>query len=252
MKNQYFGDVNDYRKYGLLRLLKRRGARSVAICWMLTEDDGKTDGRFTEYLADPIKWRHYDPELYDALRHSVLKKKIRNVLEAESAQLIPHAWYYPRILKDSQADRLEYFRAFFQWSKPSDMVFFDPDNGIEVKSIPIGRKSSSKYIYWDEIVQAFSLGHSIVIYQHFGRVDRGFFIRTLIDEIARKTGARELFSFMTSNVVFLLLPHRNEVLSFEKCAQLVGRTWQGQILPTFHNLTTGKEHNYSTALRLFS
>ena len=36
MKNQYFGDVNDYRKYGLLRLLGRAGKVKIGVCWMLT------------------------------------------------------------------------------------------------------------------------------------------------------------------------------------------------------------------------
>lgn len=59
MKNQYFGDVNDYRKYGLLRALTGQGALTTTVCWMLTPDDGRTDGRFTEYLAQPDRWRHY-------------------------------------------------------------------------------------------------------------------------------------------------------------------------------------------------
>jgi hypothetical protein len=44
MKNQYFGDINDYRKYGLLRGLSNRGEIRTAVCWMLTTDDGRGDG----------------------------------------------------------------------------------------------------------------------------------------------------------------------------------------------------------------
>ena len=39
MKNQYFGDINDYRKYGLLRILSTYGPIKTAVCWMLTPDD---------------------------------------------------------------------------------------------------------------------------------------------------------------------------------------------------------------------
>jgi len=39
MKNQYFGDINDYRKYGLLRLLTDGGDIRTAVCWMLTPGD---------------------------------------------------------------------------------------------------------------------------------------------------------------------------------------------------------------------
>jgi hypothetical protein len=48
MKNQYFGDINDYRKYGLLRRLQ--AGLSLCVCWTLTDDDGSSDGRFLEYL----------------------------------------------------------------------------------------------------------------------------------------------------------------------------------------------------------
>ncbi|CAA9432540.1 MAG: hypothetical protein AVDCRST_MAG37-733 [uncultured Rubrobacteraceae bacterium] len=50
MKNQYFGDVSDYRKYGLLRVLSSEGEISTGVCWMLTPSDGRTDGRKLEYL----------------------------------------------------------------------------------------------------------------------------------------------------------------------------------------------------------
>jgi hypothetical protein len=40
MKNQYFGDINDYRKYGLLRMLHSTGDGRLLVAWMLTPDDG--------------------------------------------------------------------------------------------------------------------------------------------------------------------------------------------------------------------
>jgi hypothetical protein len=38
MKNQFFGDINDYRKYGLLRILSggKRASVAVAGCSLLT------------------------------------------------------------------------------------------------------------------------------------------------------------------------------------------------------------------------
>ena len=35
MKNQYFGDVGDYGKYGLLRFIAKRGV-TIAVNWYLT------------------------------------------------------------------------------------------------------------------------------------------------------------------------------------------------------------------------
>ena len=45
MKDQYFGDVNDFRKYGLLRLLTLQDGLRLGVCWMLTAPDGRPDGR---------------------------------------------------------------------------------------------------------------------------------------------------------------------------------------------------------------
>src|SRR5687768_3003787 len=64
MKNQYFADINDYFKYGILRCLGKGGLR-IAVCWMLTPDDGRSDGRKISYLSNPDRWRNYDPVLFD-------------------------------------------------------------------------------------------------------------------------------------------------------------------------------------------
>ena len=51
MKNQYFGDVNDYKKYGLLRGLSCDGAIKTFVCWMLTESDNRIDGNKRIFLS---------------------------------------------------------------------------------------------------------------------------------------------------------------------------------------------------------
>jgi hypothetical protein len=79
MKNQYFGDVNDYQKYGLLRLLANDGQFKIGVCWMLTTDDGRSDGNFTAFLSKPQAWHKYDPPLFDLLHKWVISDRSRNV-----------------------------------------------------------------------------------------------------------------------------------------------------------------------------
>lgn len=80
MKNQYFGDINDYRKYGLLRQLSGKGAISTAVCWMLTPDaEGSNDGQRLAYLQQPERFSHYDPALFDLLHQKVQVRGLRNV-----------------------------------------------------------------------------------------------------------------------------------------------------------------------------
>ena len=90
MKNQYFGDINDYRKYGLIRLLADSGVIRTGICWMLTPDDTSTDGRFTKYLDEPEEYKKFDPDLYDFLGHKTLQmvKRYSHLSEDHKADVL--------------------------------------------------------------------------------------------------------------------------------------------------------------------
>ncbi len=187
MKNQYFGDVNDYRKYGLLRALTGPGEISTVICWMLTPDDGGPDGRFTNYLLQPKTWRSFDSNLYDKLRDIVTSQRKRNVNLTVEMELIPSARAYNRVLPDDRNERSRYFKAFWDISEGNDLIFFDPDNGIEVKSMRYGWKGSSKYLYWHEFDRAFKKGFSMLVYQHFPRKKRDSFIQQMTEEMRKRS-----------------------------------------------------------------
>ena len=232
MKNQYFGDVNDYRKYGLLRLLTGQGGLSAAICWMLTPDDGRSDGRFTEYLQQPERWRPYDPALFDTLREMVARREERDmdlVDLAGEAGILPAARFFVRTLRDDLQSRSRYFEVFWSVAQGCDLIFFDPDNGLEVKSRPAGRKGSSRYLYWTELEQAFSRGYSVLVYQHFRREKRDAFIERIAQEMRQRTGAACVYSFRTARVVFFLLPSDRQATAFEHAVACLPETWGDQI-----------------------
>jgi hypothetical protein len=229
MKNQYFGDVNDYRKYGLIRLLTKQGEISTAVCWMLTPDDGRTDGKFTDYLESPEKWRRYDPKLFDVLGDLVLVKGVRNVNQVEMSRVLPNALFYTEITPDDRKDRAKYFNDFLALAVDCDLIFFDPDNGLEVKSRPYGRKNSSKYVYWRELITAFAAGHSLLVYQHFPRIDRGQFIQIKAQELMTKTGGREVYTFRTPFVLFLLAVQEHHRNFLKVSSRQVAEAWNRQI-----------------------
>ena len=229
MKNQYFGDINDYRKYGLLRLLSGHGEISTAICWMLTPDDDRTDGSLIEYLHQPETWRSFDPELFDHLQDLVVERGLRDVHLAESAGMLPACRFYPELLPDDADGRGRYFERFFPLTEGCYLIFFDPDNGIEVKSKPYGRKGSSKYVYWQELTTSFSRGRSLLIYQHFPRVPRDQFVPSKAREVAEKTGAREVYSFRTARVVFFLVPQDRHREYLRERSHRVEEVWASQI-----------------------
>ncbi len=238
MKNQYFGDINDYRKYGLLRLLSGRGKLKTAVCWMLTPDDQSSDGRHIKYLRYPLLWSQYDSELYNWLQETVIKKHCRTVSAFEKNGLLPSAYFYRDILPDDARGRPGYFKSFMDIAQSSDLIFFDPDNGIEVKSVPYGRKGSSKYLYWREIVAAYITGHSVLAYQHFPRVKgikRDMFINALARRLFKETGARTVYTFRTTYVVFLLACWEQHRAFFDAVIPEVDSNWDIQFRISIHN-----------------
>jgi len=148
MKNQYVGDVNDYVKYGLIHSIAKIFGKKILFVWMLTEIDNN-DGNKIKYLNYPQKYRHYNPALFDELQNIVKNKynNIDNIIAMEQNKLFKKYHYFNEFIKDDKKSRCEYFQRVNSLAKKYDTVFFDPDNGLEIKSCKYGNKKSSKYLY---------------------------------------------------------------------------------------------------------
>jgi len=235
VKHQYFGDVNDYRKYGLLRILQSESGLRLAVCWMLTPDDGRTDGKFTSYLRQASTWRQYDALLFDLLAEVVPSG--RNVRHVEEKQLLSGTILIDRIVPDDRALRADYFGEVHRAFDDAGLVFFDPDNGIEVPSCPLGRKDSSKYVSWLELSTTYRGGRSLLVYQHFRRQNRSTFIEEMATQLLARTNAPVVICFRTSNVAFFLVSQPAHEEGLRKAARNVGNVWRGQIEVTDHHRT---------------
>lgn len=227
MKNQYFGDIYDYFKYGLLRQLTGQGEIPTVICWMLTRNNEQKDGHQIDYLRNPGSWSGFDPEIFDFLRAQVLDKGKRDVEAIEKSQLLQNTGFFSDLLSDELAQRENFFRKFEATSEKATLVFFDPDNGIEIKSVGYGKKKSSKYLYWTEIERNFSAGHSLLIYQHLPPKPRRQFIHQLAEKFTRVIGTGSLFSILTSRVAFLMVPHPSELNYFREKLATIEIVWEG-------------------------
>lgn len=124
MKHQYVGDINDYRKYALLRALSAGGANRIGVCWMLTPDDGRSDGNLLGYLQQPDSFRHFDPELFDILAHAASEPDRRRLQTIEDSGAIPDAIYYNEMLPDDEARRMVFMRRCAAALGDVDVVFF--------------------------------------------------------------------------------------------------------------------------------
>jgi hypothetical protein len=232
MKHQYFGDVNDYRKYGLLRVLQRESGLRLAVCWMLTPNDGRTDGQFTSYLRDSRDWRQYDADLFDLLAEVVpVERHLRHV---EDKQLLGGSILIDGVVPDDRALRDEYFSEVLRELGNAQLVFFDPDNGIEVPSCPPGRKGSSKYVAWDELAATYHSGRSLLVYQHFRRQNRATFIQMMANELLARTDASQVCCFRTSNVAFFLVCRPGHKDALDQACAKVSSEWRGQMEFTRH------------------
>ena len=229
MKNQYFGDVNDYKKYGLLRLLSNNGCKKIAVCWMLTADDKRTDGNLIKYLKDPGKWEKYDSQLFNKLETCLSDPTKRNVAGAAETQIVPGAKYYTQLLTDIVAERERYFQEFMTIAQTCNLSFFDPDNGMEIKSRHAGKRNSSKYLYWQELKQFWGEGQSLLIYQHFPRAEHQKFIETLVEKVHRELNVSDVITYRTNRVVFVLIPQTQDIDYYDQRSQIVDKDWDGQI-----------------------
>jgi hypothetical protein len=224
VKDQYFGDVNDYRKYGLLRALLASVDLRLGVCWMRTEPDGSSDGRNLAYLDNARDYRRFDGELFDWLQQTMRGFPDRRTARIETSSLLPGAAYFAEILEDGHAHRKAWFAACRKQLADCDLIFFDPDNGLE-RSIGMGQSRSHKYLYWAEVRETFSAGASVLVYQHFPREARAAYIERLVERLRAETGAPAIFSFRTPHVVFLLAACERHAETFREVVRALHLRW---------------------------
>lgn len=229
MKDQYFGDINDYRKYGLLRAIIGTSRLRVMMAWMLTHDDGSTDGKFVSYLEQPHEWSRYDPILFERLQGLLANGQQRRVSLIENTGLLPNAQYLSVHVPDAASNRSEWFTSLSEQARRSDLVFLDPDNGLEIKSRPYGKKNSSKFVYWSEAQALWTSGKSLLIYQHFIRENRITYIQCMLEALKAATPGSFVEALSTPHVVFLMALQPNHQPFHSGIVESVQENWEGQI-----------------------
>lgn len=174
MKNQYFGDIGDYGKYGLLRFLAGHEL-TIAVNWYLTRNDQSNDGNIRGYLTKE-KNRIYDPDLFDVLRRMCAQNK-KDVCSFAGLGMIPGAGYFDKIVEPvlSTLTVSEKRLARKQWHQEAlavcdgyDLVFLDPDNGLRAGT-PTAKKDTVKFVYSSEAADYYERGQDVVYYCHKGR-----------------------------------------------------------------------------------
>jgi hypothetical protein len=257
MKNQFFGDVNDFRKYGLLRVLTgctdskndyNNVELTLAVCWMLTTNDDSSHGGKTSYLSIQI------PNIYSNLDYylfnyfvelDIANGKNRNVKHAQNDRCLPmRSLFYSQHIFSERRERTEYFNNFLNQAKEFDILFYDPDNGMNVKSHRYGTKHSNKFLYWCELIDSYWSGQSILIFQHFARPigGRDLFISNMANELKQSIGIDEIYSFKSSHVVFFLLPQDRHSVVFKGKIEFLREKWSSNRAIKKAGFTEIKKH----------
>jgi hypothetical protein len=147
MQDRYAGNIGDFGKLALLRCLTE--GRRLAVCWYLCngEGDDERSSRSFDYLKRPDEFRHLAPEIFDALNEVFAPGRggSRSVAALEASGLLPDAIFHrtevprPLVLRRQWGDEL------VAAVSDADLVFLDPDNGIQ------GTRLSPKHVALSEL-----------------------------------------------------------------------------------------------------
>lgn len=135
------------------------------------------------------------------------------------------------------AHRNDWLRVCLQVTEGCDLLFFDPDNGLEVPSIPKPHPKAGKYIYWNELIPFWARGNSLLIYHHLNRtVSAAQQVEVLADRFTIELdGARivPLVFRRGSSRVFWLIHHGDDLgLELEsRAVDLLNDGWSRHFRP---------------------
>jgi len=227
MNNQFVGDFKDYLKYGLLDIISEITKMKVLIVWMATHDNGNVRKGDIGYFDKLEKYKKYNENLFNEL-NGLVKNGKKNIESVKNIETLRKYTSCSEILEDNEIQRKEYFEGVYACAKDSDLVFFDPDKGIEIPSCKSGKRSSSKYIYWKEIEKIWEMEKDILIYQHFRRYEEHYpFALELIEKCQRRLSNVKIVPFVTRDVLFLFLTRKsNDVISNIKA--MVFSKWENE------------------------
>lgn len=252
MQNKYVGDVGDFGKYGLLRALCGKFSGQVirlGVVWYLVPNEKKTnDGGMTSYLQESSTsgklLRRCDPDLF-ALLGSIVNRGVRSVESIARMSVLPRGtifyaepltfehlpWTGPESKAVRLAHRAKWLTRALDGTQTSNLVFFDPDNGLEVKVKP-HQKKGPKYAYYDELMPFYERGQSLVIYQHIHR-KRNETAEIQVDQrlrvIRERIGNADTFALLyhrgTARAFFVVPSRDHQRMLLERAQEFVRGPW---------------------------
>lgn len=233
MQNRYTGDIGDFGKLGLLRILQSAGL-TMGVNWYLTPDEThNSDGRHVRYLEN-WEFSECDQLLWTELR-SIVNTEKREVQALQNDRILK-ALYFSEPLVLSGKAKTERRSIRKDWHKKAldklvgtDIVFVDPDNGLVVPSA-VGTVKENKYVLADEIADYYSQNSSVVYYQHKARKKDAFYIDQQ-DQLLKRTelngatGIAMKFKTTSQRYFFFVIQPRHRELIEDAVNGMLATTW---------------------------
>jgi len=199
VQDKYVGDVGDFGKYGLLNEIckKSNGSVRLGINWFYVtrEEKQRGAGRYIGYLndekKDSKKYADCFRDLYDKLNGIVDGR--RSIKEIENGLILPkETIFYSKPLpyssvnpSEREEDRKNWFKESLSQLKSADIIFLDPDNGVQTNKVRKTQIKAIKYVFKDEIKEYYELGKSLIIYNHRDRKPRSEYDRKITDSLGQ-------------------------------------------------------------------
>ena len=117
----------------------------------------------------------------------------------------------------------------------SNLVFFDPDNGIEVKST--NSKNKHKYVAWADIRTAFDSGKSVLVYQHYSRMNRDKFIAEKLAEF-NNYFQEDVFVIKVKHSVYFLLSQDKHKNVISTALKVYSSLWKDAAVVKKHSIVS--------------
>jgi hypothetical protein len=193
--------------------------------------DGSSDGNKLKYLDNDDKWAPLDSELYYHLQTTLQSDKSRSVFSIEYSNLLNNTAYFSDIVPRDSDERNNWFYKLIDKASEADIVFFDPDIGMEVPSAPYGTKKSPMYLYWREVQEIWKKGKSLIIYQHFRGEERNSFKKRILSELNEHINNSFIDAITSSNVIFLLALQPHHKIIYKDFTKDLDMHWGEQLSP---------------------
>lgn len=227
MQDRYVGDVGDFGKYGLLNEIykKSNGSVRLGINWFYNTKEEKKrgegkgiDGGY-RYLRDE-KYKVCFLDLHNKLNKlGIVDRTKRSIKGIEKGQILPkETIFYSEPLPwenrfEREGNRKNWFKESLSQLKGADIIFLDPDNGVQTDKVRKTQIKAIKYVFRDEIKEYYELGKSFIIYNHRDRNSKSEYNRKIRDSLGQiKFLVLRFKRFQVRHFIFLIQKDHRDLI----------------------------------------